>query len=106
MARVRFDTLRNTCKTIPRNIYQKWWKPDNVPFQQLLLRRRDLDRLTTEEIDELLAYYAERNAKREMPAPVNNSINTICTLLDRHPNLNSEALGRLLKLHQLVKVID
>ena len=110
MGRVRFDQSLNTHKTFARNKFQEWWKPDEVPFVQLLHRRRDLKRLTSEEIDELLAYYFERNAKgkgqRAKRISNTESRRLICAFLDEYPDIDSETLGRLFRLHQLQKVLD
>lgn len=110
MARVRFDPSKNTQRTIPRNSFNKWWGPDEVPFKQLLLKSRNLNSLSTEELDELMAYQEEcRVAKvgqgqRATAAQRDaDSLRKVEQLLAENPDMDSESIGKLFRLQYLLR---
>lgn len=110
MARVRFDHSKNTQRTIPRNDFNKWWGHDEVPFKQLLLKSRDLDSLSAEELSELMAYREERRAakagQKYIAAAAERdaeSLRQVVRLLAENPDMDSDSPGKLFRLQQLLR---
>jgi hypothetical protein len=112
MSRVRFDQSKNTQKIIPRNYYDKWWKPERVPFKQLLMKRHDLNSLSSEELGELMAYREELVAAKtgQPEAQLKNltaqrdaeSLRQVEALLEANPDMNSDSIAKLYRLQRLL----
>lgn len=108
MARVHFNHSKNTQKTIPRNEdYDKWWWAGEVPFKQLLKRRHNVNRLSSEELNELQAYQEEREARtmaRYAPTAQRDitSLRQVEAFL-QDPDVEQDLVDRLLRLRRLLK---
>lgn len=106
MSRVRFNHSKNTQKTIPRNEdYDKWWWSGEVPFKQLLKRsKRNMNSLSSKELNELQAYREDREARTMARYPPTaqqhiKSLREVEAFL-QDPDVEPDLVETLLGLHR------